>query len=101
VNALVVAHSLLNPEEAAEVAALLRDPVRRADEAEVSALVDRLFEGGAVAFVQEQVVAWAASVREDATLAAVPDLAAVAEELVDRVQRAARTVTATLQGNAA
>ena len=96
-----MAHFALNPGEAADTLELLRTPARRADPAAVTALVDRLFDGGAVSFVRDQLTVWADAVRRDPTLAAVPDLAAVADELVERVQQAARAITANLQGNAA
>jgi len=103
INALIVAHLALHPAEARTTLAFLRTPTLRSDAAGVASLVERLHEGGAVAFVQEQLGLWADAVREEPTLRAVPDLAAVAEELVERVLRAARTATtsATLQGNAA
>ncbi len=101
VSALVVAHLELHPSEAADTFALLRSPARRADEAAIEAFIERLFQGGAVAWVQEQVENAARSVLEDPTLRAVPELAGVAGDLVAHVQRAASEIGALAHGSAA
>ena len=100
-SALIVAHLELHPSEAVETYRWLRDPVLRADDAFIATVEKRLFEGGAVERVQEQLPLWADSVTRDARLRAIPELAAVAEELVERVQRAGAASISMFRGSAA
>lgn len=101
VNALVAAHLRLHPREAGETLRLLRTPELRGRPGAVSALIDRLFTGGAVAFVHAQLEASAAEFREEPRLRAVPGLAALADELIHQVQAAARTIRFTSEDHAA
>ncbi len=99
-SALVVAHLELHPAEAAETYRWLRSPELRADEVVIAAVQRRLVEGGAVDRVREQVPVWADAVTRDATLRAIPELAAVAEDLAERVQRSGTAFSA-VRGSAA
>jgi len=99
-SALMVAHLELHPDEAVETYRWLRDHELRRDDDVIASAQERLFEGGAVDRVRAQVALWADSVTCDARLRAVPELAAVAQELVDRVQRAGASLSLR-QGSAA
>lgn len=100
INALIVAHLSLYPEQAAETLAFLQSPTRRTDAGEVDAFVHRLWKDGAVAYVQEQLSIWARAVLQDPLLCSIPALLAVAQELVERVVQSAQTVSLNLQENA-
>ncbi len=93
VNSVVAAHLMLHPEERAATLAFLRSPeIRRQPEA-VAAMVGRLFNGGAVAFVNGSLEASVAGVREGALASGSPGLADLADELIATVQASARAVS--------
>ena len=86
-NAVLAAHLSLHPEDTADILDLLRTPAHREDSDVRAVLLSRLEDGGAVAFVREQVERVSFSALTDSTLRAVPPLAAVAEDLLARIRR--------------
>ncbi len=94
VSALVVEHLALHPGERAWLLELLATPRDATSPEQVEFAMQRFFEGGAVAAVRARVAAYASAVRVSPLLSAVPDLHAIALELVSAMDRSIREATA-------
>jgi geranylgeranyl pyrophosphate synthase len=82
VSALVVEHLALHPAEAPWLLEVLDAPRDATREDDVERAMERFFEGGAVNAVKARVARYAEAVTQSPMLRAVPDLHAVAMELV-------------------
>lgn len=91
-SALVVAHLGLHPDDTDELVDVLSKPREETTDAEVDGLVRRFETGGALALVRERIIALEGRVLDNPTLAAVPDLHAIAAEIVGQLRRDAPAV---------
>ncbi len=94
VSALVVEHLRLHPEDAAWLLALLEAPRDLTPPGEVYAAIERFRVGGALAATVARFDALERAVREAPLLRAIPDLHALALELVSQIRSTLPSVRA-------
>ena len=82
-SVVVVGHLTLHPDDTADVVALLDTPRDRTGDGEVASMIRRFEIGGVREWVAGRIAALERRVLDTPTLKAVPDLLAVAEEVVD------------------
>lgn len=89
VSALVVEHLALHPADALWLLALLRAPRNETPPEQVELALARFADGGAVDAVRRRIATVADAIEASPLLNAVPDLRAVARELMALIQRSA------------
>lgn len=87
VSLLVVEHLRLHPDDRAGLLATLRAPRAETSDAEVAAWIRRFSESGTVDAVHARIHAFEAAILGDPQLRSVPDLYAVAADLLARITR--------------
>ncbi len=86
ISALVCAHLALYPGDRAALLALLDRPREQTAEADVLAMIDRFEQGGALQAVRSRMNLLSREILTDPALTAIPDLRALASDLITLVE---------------